>query len=613
MASQRKVAPYGTWSSPITSEITSGGEVKFNQVHVNQETGRIYLVEGRPAEKGRCVIVEVKPNGESIDILPKGYSAASKVHEYGGGAAILGPDGKFVFTDSYTDGIFLLSPNGDVDEVISGDPKVRYADFHVSPVEPQWILAVQEFHRDNGEVLNTIAAINVKAKTAKVVVSGADFYSHPKFSPDGKKVSWVQWVHPDMPWTGSELYVGEWKEGEVQEMKYIAGKARKESICQPRWHLDGTLFFETEPTGFWQLYNYDITTDKVKYTHLEGYEKVDIGAREIKLGNCNHVPLSDENLVVTYIRNAANGVLVYNIPKKEVTELDLGICAVAFCGIRRVSDTTFAIVGATTKASTALYLVDINKPVDKKLLKSSANTGLPTSIFSEPTLISFPRTHGTNPSTFSHGVFIPPNNPDFEAPPGTKPPLIVSIHGGPTSHDTPSLALNSQYFTSRGYAYCHVNHAGSMGYGRAYRDELEYNWGIKDVEDTVSCIEYLDAQGLADGKKVGIRGGSAGGYTVLQGMVTYPDVFAAGCSLFGVSALKSLAQDSHKFESHYLFSLLFPWGTSEEEKERIYYERSPAFHADKIKSPLLLLQGSDDKVVPLNQALEMQKAMKENG
>jgi len=323
--------------------------------------------------------------------------------------------------------------------------------------------------------------------------------------------------------------------------------------------------------------------------------------------------LSNNKLVLGFDKNGASGLLLYDLPKKEAIELDLGLVEIAFCGVKRVSDTEFAVIGGTTTTSKGVYLVDINKPNEKRLLKTSADIDLPASIFSESVQISFPRTHGTNLGTLSHAVFVPPKNPAFKSPPAAKPPLIISIHGGPVHHIPPSLDLETQYFTSRGYAYCHVNHAGSTGYGRAYRDELKYGWGIKEVEDTLSCIDYLDAQGLADGKKVGIRGRSAGGYTVLRALATYPDVFAAGCSLFGISDLKMLLKVSHKFEAHTLFDLMFPADTAVEEREKIFRDRSPIFMADRIKKPLTLLQGADDPVVPVEQALEMEKALMKNG
>ena len=208
---------------------------------------------------------------------------------------------------------------------------------------------------------------------------------------------------------------------------------------------------------------------------------------------------------------------------------------------------------------------------------------------------------------------MPPHNPSFGAPAGCLPPLIVNIHGGPSAHVSPALVLEAQYFTSRGYAYTSVNYAGSVGFGRAYRDDLNYSWGIKDVEDTLSCIDYLASQNLIDRARVAIRGGSSGGYTVFQALVCHSDVFAAGCSLYGIGNLKALVESTHKFESHYVLNLLFPTDASDAEKEEIYRARSPCFHVEKIKTPLLLFQGSEDEVVPMQQSIEMDTLLKERG
>jgi dipeptidyl aminopeptidase/acylaminoacyl peptidase len=329
--------------------------------------------------------------------------------------------------------------------------------------------------------------------------------------------------------------------------------------------------------------------------------------------SCTYVPLNNNELVIAYTKNAFNGLLLYNVTKKSTVELNLGLVDIQHNALRRVSDTKFAALGGSATAPTALYLVDVTKPSEKVLLRSSSNIALDPSIFSKAQAVACPKTHGKDLKGSSNAIFIPPHNPDFEAPSDSMPPLIVNIHGGPTSHASAGLHLDAQYYTSRGYAYCYVNHSGSTGYGRRYREELNYSWGLKDCEDTISCIEYLSSKGLIDGSKVGITGGSAGGYTTLQAMVTYPKVFAAGCSLFGIGNLKALADDTHKFESHYLFDLLFPDNTPEEEREKIYRDRSPCFHADKIERPLLMLQGDADKVVPLEQATEMERVMKKNG
>jgi dipeptidyl aminopeptidase/acylaminoacyl peptidase len=326
-----------------------------------------------------------------------------------------------------------------------------------------------------------------------------------------------------------------------------------------------------------------------------------------------NIPLNKDELIITYTREATNGILLYNIPKKSATELPLGLVSIFSAAISRVSDTQFAVIGGTKTSPVGLYIVDVTKPTEKQLLKSCSGVKISPSYLSAAQTISFPRTHGNDLNSSAHAIFIPPRNDDFEAPTGTIPPLIISIHGGPSSHVNPGLTLDAQYFTSRGYAYCYVNYAGSTGYGRKYRDALNYNWGIKDCEDSVSCIEYLASKHLIDGSKVGITGGSAGGYTVLNGMCMFPKAFAAGNSLFGISNLKTLAADTHKFESHYLFDLIFPDTATEEEREKVYYERSPCFHASKIQRPLLMLQGDKDKVVPLNQAEEMERVLKAKG
>lgn len=322
----------------------------------------------------------------------------------------------------------------------------------------------------------------------------------------------------------------------------------------------------------------------------------------------------DENtLVITYNRDATNGLLLYDIAKNSVTELQIGLVTIDACALSKVSSTEFVVIGATLTAPEALYLVDITKPTEKKLLKTSINVTLPSSIFSQAQTITFPRTHG-DVGTPSHAVFIPPQNPDFEAPAGSKPPLIVFSHGGPTSHVSPGLAIGAQYFTSRGFAYCYPNYAGSTGYGRDYRAQLDHNWGIKDVEDTISCVEYLASQGLVDGSKVGISGRSSGGYTTIQALASFPKFFAAGVSLFGIANLRAIMEDDpHKFESHYGVALVFPDGASKEEQEAILSDRSPCLHADAIESPLLLLQGDIDRVVPLEQSAEMERILKEGG
>lgn len=327
----------------------------------------------------------------------------------------------------------------------------------------------------------------------------------------------------------------------------------------------------------------------------------------------SYIFLTPTQLVITSTKLATDSLLLVDLQTSKVLEFSLGLVDIPMNSIRKISNTKFVVMGSTMTSPSALYLVDISRPSEKVHLKSSTTIPLSPSIYSIAKHITFPRTQGKETGGVAHAIFNPPHNPSYTPVPETKPPVIVSIHGGPTGHDAPGLNLETQYWTSRGYAYVHVNYVGSTGYGRKYREALNYSWGIKDVDDSASCVAYLAEQGLVDSTKAGIVGGSAGGYTVLQSLVGFPKLWAGGNSKFGIGNLKSLAMMTHKFESHYLFALIFPEDTSEEEREKIYRERSPVFHVEKIESPLLILQGDEDRVVPLDQAEEMTRVLKSGG
>lgn len=323
--------------------------------------------------------------------------------------------------------------------------------------------------------------------------------------------------------------------------------------------------------------------------------------------------LDEDTLVISCIDAGVARIIIYDARKKTATELPLDITYVYLSGLRRVSSTSFAVVGGTAIAPGAIYLIDITRPKEKKILKSVATVDLPSSIFSQPQAITIPRTHGSNLPSQTYAVFAPPHNPDFRGPDDSLPPLIMDIHGGPTAHDPSSLRLEAQYFTSRGYAYVYLNYAGSTGYGRAYRNEINGSWGIKDVEDALSCIDHLASQNKIDRKRVAIRGESAGGYTVLQALVHHPKVFAAGCSLYGIGDMKKLCEETHKFEAHYNDHLLFTPDLTDEEKQAVLKDRSPCFQAHKIETPIVLFQGSEDNVVAPAQASDMERVLKEGG
>ena len=367
-----------------------------------------------------------------------------------------------------------------------------------------------------------------------------------------------------MPFTGCELYVADWKNDTVVNAKYVAGKAGAECVGQPMWHESGTLFFSSDRTGFGQLYCLNMSPFEIRPLVLAGWEDADITQKmmmsvlgkyvrypllqgSLLIGRSNsYIILSPTQLVVTATRLATDSLLLVDITSSKVVELPLNLVDIPMSSIRRLSDTKFVVLGSEYISPSALYSVDITKPAEKLLLKSSTTIPLSPSIYSISQHVTFPRSQGTETGGVAHAIFTPPHNPSYSPVPGSKPPVIVSIHGGPTAHSAPGLALTPQYWTSRGYAYVRVNYVGSSGYGRKYREALNYFWGVKDVEDSVSCVAYLAEAGLVDGTKAGIVGGSAGGYTVLQSLVTFPKIWAGGNSLYGIGDLKALSTDTHK-------------------------------------------------------------------
>ncbi|KAL7928037.1 Alpha/Beta hydrolase protein [Trichoderma chlorosporum] len=605
-------APYGTWESPITPDHFASGSVILDQLDVNRSNGKIYALEVRAAEEGRGTIVEYV-DGTAKEVLPSQYNSLSQVHEYGGASFVTRhSDSHIIFTDFETKAVYDLDPStGDVKSLVHEDRKLYYADFAVPPKDQRWVVAIQENHHtdDPAAVENKIVAIDSTTKEVRVLASGCDFYAFPRFSPDGRKLCWVQWYHPNMPWDNTQLLVSDWSDGQVSNTTIIAGADVDSSVTQPCWGADNTLYYVDDKSGFWQLYEY--SNECSRHLKLSGLEDAEFCFTDFFLGAASYAPLSPGTIVSFYTKNGTYTSIVIDTRTSNYRELECPISDILTSAIKAVSSDTVAIIGSTASSPQVLTVVDISKGGFGQILKRSAGTELPEDYVSRATHITFPRVTGSGGGE-AHGLFLLPKNPKYKSD-GSLPPLIVSVHGGPTCQVGPGFYLRDQALTTRGYAVLQVNYVGSTGYGKKYRQLLDGRWGVSDIADAVSAVDYLAGQGLIDRHRVGLTGHSAGGFLTMQGMVRYPNVWKTAVAESGISDLKRLMEDTHKFECRYLQPLCWPEGTSEEEQRRILFERGPIHHCAKIQRPILCFNGTEDPIVPPDQANRFVETVKQRG
>lgn len=579
--------PYGTWPTPITTELITKDTTSFTEMQADGDT--LYWAEGRPSEKGRVALMKRTPDGKETE-LNKEISVRTRVHEYGGGAFCV-QLGVVYFSNDKDRAYYRLDSNGKLKK-LAGDSRLRFADGCVS-ADGKSVYLVCEEHKSEHEVLNYIVKMDQEGKQT-VVASGHDFYSSPRLSPDGKKLSFLTWDFPEMPWDGTTLWV---LDLETKKLEEVAGNA-DESICQVQWSPKGELYFCSDRTGFWNIYR--LHKGKVETLYKMDAE---FGLPAWVFGKPTYTFLTHENrevLACTYSDKGLDRLALLYPDEHRLKELELPYTfATNLCAIgNRVY-----FFGATPTQSVCIVELD---PFTKqsKVIKRSVKEPLDPAWISEPELMEYP---SMNDKT-GYGFFYPPKNPDYKGMPGEKPPLVVRCHGGPNGRSYAYLSLEVQYWTSRGFAFLDVNYGGSTGYGREYLKRLEGNWGVLDVEDALSASRAIVEEGRADPKRLFIRGGSAGGYTVLCA-VAHDHTFAAGTSYFGVSDLELLYKDTHKFEARYTDRLVavYPEGLE------LIRERSPINHIDQISTPILLLQGDEDKIVPPNQSEEIYEALKSRG
>jgi len=599
--SKPRIAPYGAWTSPITSDLIVSATVRLSSAMLDH--GTAYWLEGRPTEGGRSVIVKRMPDGSTVDVNPPPTNARTRVHEYGGGAVIICDD--TVYFSNFSDQRLYRATAGTAPEPITPDTELRYANGLVDRGRDR-IICVREDHREatarhhSGEAVNTITAISLAdGAEQQVLVAGNDFYASPQLSPDGNRLAWLTWNHPNMPWDGCELWVAEMdSKGACSDARMIAG-GDSESIFQPTWSPDGVLTFVSDRSGWWNLYRWEDGTARCL---LE--MEAEFGLPQWVFGLSTYAYTSPTSIVCMYAQDGIDHLATLDIVTGARTVIDTPYTS--FSGIAAdASRVTFN--GASPELPWVLGALDLATG-QVEILKHTTDLTLDPGTLSTPESITFPSTDVDGTERPAFGLFYPPHNREFAAPEGKKPPLLVFSHGGPTGSTSSALSLSIQYWTSRGFAVLDVNYGGSTGYGREYRNLLRDAWGIIDVDDCVKGARYLVSRGDVDGSKLAIRGGSAGGYTTLSAL-TFRDIFHAGASHYGVSDLGALARDTHKFESRYLDRLVGPYP----EREDIYIERSPIFHVDGLNCPVIFFQGLEDRVVPPAQAESLVAALEEKG
>jgi dipeptidyl aminopeptidase/acylaminoacyl peptidase len=593
-------APYGTWRSPITAAVVAGQGLRLGAVTVDGDM--VYWLEGRPAEGGRHVVVRRGAAGRIEEMTPAGFNARTRVHEYGGGSYLVA-DGSVYFSNFADQRVYRVNGPGVVPVPVTAPGPWRYADAVIDRSRRR-LIAVREDHTRTGhEPANTLVAISLdgEAGAGDVIVSGHDFYSTPRLSPDGTRLAWLAWRHPQMPWDGTELWIAEVQaSGSLHRFQRVAG-GPSESIYQPGFLPDGALCFASDRDGWWTLYRTHGAGEPASRVVARPPEHAEFGRPQWTFGSATWAAAGPDRLVVSYTRagrwylgvvDTTTGVLTDVAPDLEPGEW------LAWTGSRAV-----LVAGSATTPDRVISIELGSGAVET--LQTSSTVEISAAAISSPEAIEFTSRRGAP----THALYYPPRNETYRGPDGEPPPLIVMSHGGPTSAAHATLDLKVQFWTSRGFAVADVNYGGSSGFGRDYRQRLVGQWGVVDVEDVSAAAQHLVAAGKADPVRLVIRGGSAGGYTTLAALTFQPGVFTAGASYYGISDVEVLARDTHKFEARYTDSLIGPYPATRD----LYHRRSPIHHVDRLAAPLILLQGLDDKVVPPNQSEMMAEALRAKG
>ena len=637
------VSSYGTWKSPLTAARVTAGALRFD--HLVADGDDLYWCEGRASEGGRYVVVRRSPSGHIADVTPAEFNVRTRVHEYGG-AAYTVHHGTVYFSNFQDQRLYRQAPQRSPEPITAEG--FFYAEAAVDGFRNR-LVCVREDHR-SGNVSNAIVGVACDGTHEQVLASGADFYSDPVVTPDGARMAWLQWNHPNMPWDGTELWLAAFaSDGSTMAPRKVAGGS-DESIFQPSWSPNGELYFVSDRSGWWNLH-------RLRDGNAENLlpRAAEFGKPQWVFSQTTYCFIDERRIAATFTEHGRWRLGIFDIETRTFSDVETALEPIE--SIRAVDGALYFIGGSPTEAPCIVRMSGLKPgpagralkpgpaeralkpgPAERALKPGPAEAlkpgpaGAPQPGPDAAERVQPPALHAeiirsastdriphawisvAQPITFQsndeavHAFYYSPQNPDFVAPTGEQPPLIVISHGGPTAASLDVLDARIQFWTSRGFAILDVNYGGSTGFGRAYRDRLKAAWGIVDVRDCVNGALHLVREGQADAHRLAIRGGSAGGYTTLAALTFY-DTFRAGASHYGVSDVEVLAADTHKFESRYLDSLIGPYPEARE----LYHARSPIHHTDKLSAALILFQGLDDKVVPPNQAEMMADAVRRKG
>jgi dipeptidyl aminopeptidase/acylaminoacyl peptidase len=583
------VSPYGSWVSPVSVDQLIGS-ARLTAVQID---GRhIYWLEARAEQGGRASLWRrLIADGEPIEVTPAPAYVRNRVHEYGGGEYHVS-SGTVVYSE-YSDGRLYAIHNNRKPQPITAEGRFRFGDIRVHP-ERGLVLAVREDHSTGAEPVNSIVALDLDGLNAyggTVLCAGADFYSTPELSANGR-LAWTQWNHPNMPWDSTTIMVGSLSGRTVIASQSVAG-GPSESAVQPRW-LGEKLIFISDRTNWWNLYQWsEGEVRPLCATEAEFCEP------QWTLGQRPYAIIDDDHLLCSINRSGDQGIAMLRVSDGLLHQVAASGTAATSLD---VGGRSAAAVLNYPDRPAAVALLDLGQG-SWTTIRSSAPMIMDAASVSHARPVSWTGEQGT-----VYGYFYPPTNARCTPPKDSLPPLMTLSHGGPTGFAAADFKIAYQFWTSRGFAILDVNYSGSSGFGRTYRDRLKGRWGVIDVQDCVAGAVSMGAQRLADPAGLVIRGGSAGGFTTLAALTT-TSVFAAGISLYGIADLEAMATDTHKYEARYLDGLV---GLYPQDRVR-YVERSPIHHLDQLSAPILLLQGTDDRVVLPDQAEMMADAARQKG